>query len=237
MLTATSLRMAIFALVAIPAAARADSFVISSGTAVVEDRGPGPALVASITGGAGSLAFRWFFPTGVPCVTGRCAPGDTIMLTAHVAESHINVPPVENVAVGRATFDGVSAEGLAFGGDLRFSGPSFVLPSISSTDLNDFPVPLSLTGPFSVSGSLSAYRVLDVRDPQLMFTTALTGRGTATMTLLGDPSGRYSWFRTEYDFAPVPEPATLLLFGTGVVAGCARRRRARSSVVNATSGR
>jgi len=55
----------------------------------------------------------------------------------------------------------------------------------------------------------------------------LHGKGTATLFF-----GDNDWFSTDYKFAaasaaPVPEPGTLLLFGSGAVAAFIRRRRQR----------
>jgi hypothetical protein len=60
---------------------------------------------------------------------------------------------------------------------------------------------------------------------------SLVGSGAARL-LFGGPTLDYGWFESQYKFAesePVPEPGTLLLFGTGAAAAIARRKRANRS--------
>jgi hypothetical protein len=59
----------------------------------------------------------------------------------------------------------------------------------------------------------------------------LTGRGTATLNVIANPSDPlWELSSLRYDFAPTPEPATMLLVGTGMFALAARRYSRRRPV-------
>ena len=88
-----------------------------------------------------------------------------------------------------------------------------------------------LTAPFEVVGvGRGQVRLIDFEgEPTVIF--PLVGRGVATLELTPNlfvPA--WEFVEARYDFesaAPIPEPATLLLFGTGAVALAARRHRRR----------
>jgi hypothetical protein len=120
------------------------------------------------------------------------------------------------------------------GGTVTLNGNSFAVPS-SQADVfftltagSVILPPLStravLTAPFEVlSGYVSLFDFAG--EPTVTF--PLTGRGLATVELVSNPSGaplwEYSSFR--YDFAPTPEPGTLLLLGTAAAAAVVHRIR------------
>ena len=113
-----------------------------------------------------------------------------------------------------------------FGANFDFKGPTF-----SSSEVT--PDHLVFTAPFTMTGSLAAFTAAFDPNPPF-FTTDLVGRGTATIMFTPPIAGGGGLFEAEritYDFSSAPsatpEPASLLLFGSGALLFW-RRRAARS---------
>jgi hypothetical protein len=136
---------------------------------------------------------------------------------------------------GEATFNGVHYPQLYFG--LPPTGGTFVAPSVTLTGEGLH----TETVPFTFSGVLAAYATPSTFDAPV-FTTALIGSGTVRAAFFGVPAQfgdpvlhspvtlPGTDFDLEYVFSPspIPEPGTLMLLCTGVLAIAAARYRSRS---------
>jgi hypothetical protein len=115
---------------------------------------------------------------------------------------------------------------LGLTGSLRFDVSPVVLPST-----NNF-----VTAPFVFNGHATGFAIQDVGARVPLFDVDLVGQGTASVEfdhfIFGrgdDVIGRFDEFGYFFAAAPAatPEPATLALFGTGLVGLIARARTKR----------
>jgi hypothetical protein len=108
-------------------------------------------------------------------------------------------------------------------GTVAFTTPPVRLPEPGNSS------GVTLTAPFTITGTVQGYNPF-ARDPTLLFTADLSGVGIARMSVPFNPhSGTFDPLGTlSYQFqttAPTPEPASLLLFGAGIVAVATKRFR------------
>ncbi len=169
----------------------------------------------SVRSGAGDGESRQQ-PDG-PCGFEACQPGTVV---SPGSRAHSENP-------GTVMFNGVTYSAWMFGtGNLTFTGPSVVIPDTGATLVD-------VSTNFSMTGTLAVHDLLIPEHP-LLFTMNFTGQGTAVLTfqlIVNGPANTGYYLRNiTYQFSdPVPEPATLLLFGTGLAgaAGAYQRRRRR----------
>ena len=149
-----------------------------------------------------------------------CDPGETFAIGRHT----LNTAPgaAGAVAMGTATMvSGSQTNRYQLDGWLAFIADSITLPSWSATEVS-FDVPFRARVSFNGS---------DIDNPGGGVFVRWEGAGTAHVTFSPTSDGRWSNSTGEllrFDFssaAPVPEPASMFLIGTGLAGLAAAKRR------------
>ena len=147
-------------------------------------------------GEAGATGPQFCFP---------CVSGNTINVSSSFDGS--------NLGQGSATINGMTFNAVVFGGQIQFSGNPLIVPVAMSN--------VTLTAPFTFSGTLFGCLVGPCSPQDAVFTTELTGSGLAFIELRFFPeTNLFQHERTTYVFGPteIPEPMSLLLLSGGLAA-------------------
>ena len=202
-----------------PVVARADAIAITSGFFTTSTPGPGGSFRTYGFNFAGdNLSLRGTEPDGrsqnvsttTPCFP--CSPGQSFSIS-HPA-SLFTLSPTATLVFNGQTYIGWA------NGPLNFVTEGFTVPTTGESVV-------TLTGHFTMTGSITFTPHLLGEPTDVPFAVSdVYGSGLVTVRLQ-QSFGGYWITNIRYDFQPTPEPATLILLGSGI-AGLAARQRRRS---------
>jgi hypothetical protein len=212
----------LLAFILFPAEAYADNIVINNGylSAAGFSGGPTFSFGNSAQGfGVSNVGF-----SGDGGSLSRCSPCASGQLTSINA----NFAGEGGLGFGAAMVGGINYSRVYYTGVVSLTGSPTIVPS----DTSPF---VTINVPFTLNGFINGYETSARLSPPI-FSMMLEGQGIATLVLRSyftQGSGwLYDFDSITYNFSqatPTPEPATLVLFGTGLVTAAARYRRRRTA--------
>jgi hypothetical protein len=195
---------------------RADPIRITSGEFLLPDDDPS---FFHFAGTDGFVLGGLFIPTAISpyrtCIENPCTPGTIVNLSATAGGDLV-----------------AGSLGLATGGIVH--GTSFGSLQLRGTFQFDAPVvQLTAAGfvkaPFDFNGQVTGFARDDVELIGPLFAVDLFGHGTVVLSGFPDPVDVSATYTFAADAPPTPEPATVILFGTGL-AGLAARASTRKRI-------
>ncbi len=157
------------------------------------------------------------------CSPAPCSPGSTLSFAVSISRFSTSYP-------GTATYNGTYYSNLLFSGShLNFAVEPVFIPFDAAENF-------TVTAAFTLGGNLVAYPFPSTTP---VFSMTLSGQGIATLELrrvMFAQGASYIVNRGTYTFQPaaaVPEPATLLLLGTGLAGAAASVRKRRKAARDA----